>query len=426
MGKMDLGDAIAQQHAAAVRPPSFAAYLLAQAAWFLMLGEQMVLFPYLVRVVLGEGEVRFGIAQMAMQAPTGLLILFGGVVADRFDRQRILAFCALLAGAVVLAVAAFAGTGALSYELMITYAVAISVIGAFVNPARDALLSQVAPRPGDLQQAVSFASIAIFAGQLAGMALAAAAPIVGTPALLLSQVVLMAAMAWAALRTRPRPQEAGSARGGEPLLAFIGRQLAEGFSAAFASPTIASVLLGMMATGVFSVGCLLVAAPLLIEALLRGQAAPAEIASAFGVFNFIFWIGAMLASFALMRLRQTRRRGLILVAAVGGSGLSVVLMAAQAPFFLLCAVGLVWGATLGLVLTLGRGIVLACAPDVLRARVLSIFMLVWMLSGALGALLQGFLVRAVGPQDAMLISGGALASAFGGLLSTPLRNSEPA
>ncbi len=46
--------------AAADAPTGFPAYLFAHGAWFLAFGVQVVLFPYLVRVVLQENEVRFG------------------------------------------------------------------------------------------------------------------------------------------------------------------------------------------------------------------------------------------------------------------------------------------------------------------------------------------------------------------------------
>ncbi|MCA6324990.1 hypothetical protein, partial [Phenylobacterium sp.] len=79
-------------------PTGFSYYLVTQAAWFLAFGLQMVLFPYLVRVVLQEDEIRFGLAQMALQLPTVLLILLGGYMADRVDTLRaVLVGCGLCA-----------------------------------------------------------------------------------------------------------------------------------------------------------------------------------------------------------------------------------------------------------------------------------------------------------------------------------------
>ena len=62
-----------------VRSPTtgFPSYLYTHGSWFLAFGLQTVLFPYLVRVLLQENEIRFGLAQMSMQLPTVLLILLG-------------------------------------------------------------------------------------------------------------------------------------------------------------------------------------------------------------------------------------------------------------------------------------------------------------------------------------------------------------
>ena len=89
-------DATAAPTAAA--STGFPSYLYAHGGWFLAFGLQMVLFPYLVRVLLQENEIRFGLAQMSMQLPTVLLILLGGFVADRTDTRRtVLIGCGLCA-----------------------------------------------------------------------------------------------------------------------------------------------------------------------------------------------------------------------------------------------------------------------------------------------------------------------------------------
>ena len=65
-------------------------YLTSTASFLLPAGIQMVLFPYLIAVVLHEPAQTVGIAQMAGSLPALFLILFGGVIGDRFDQRRIL------------------------------------------------------------------------------------------------------------------------------------------------------------------------------------------------------------------------------------------------------------------------------------------------------------------------------------------------
>ena len=67
---MAVQEAAVEAVAPEAAPTRFGHYLVTHAAWFMTGGVQMVLFPYLVRVVLHENAVRFGFAQMSMQLPT--------------------------------------------------------------------------------------------------------------------------------------------------------------------------------------------------------------------------------------------------------------------------------------------------------------------------------------------------------------------
>lgn len=52
------------------RPNAFPVYLLGLASWFVPLGIQMVLFPWLVAVVLHMDAFAVGVAQAALMAPS--------------------------------------------------------------------------------------------------------------------------------------------------------------------------------------------------------------------------------------------------------------------------------------------------------------------------------------------------------------------
>jgi hypothetical protein len=59
----------------------FAVYLLGLGTWFVPLGIQMVLFPWLVAVVLHMDAFAVGVAQAALMAPSLLFLPLGGLVA---------------------------------------------------------------------------------------------------------------------------------------------------------------------------------------------------------------------------------------------------------------------------------------------------------------------------------------------------------
>lgn len=383
----------------------FPSYLFTQGAWFLAFGLQMVLFPYLVRVVLQENEIRFGLAQMSMQLPTVLLILLGGYVADRADTRRILlAGCGLCALS-FLALGIFVAGGHLTYATLIVYALGIGTIGAFVTPARDALLSRVAP--GSVQQAVGMASLAQFGGQILGMATAAAAPIVGLPALLFGQAAMMAAAAGAATRLRPRDIGPPRIREGS-VLGFIAGEISGGFRAAAASPVIAPVMICAVGMGLCFMGAFAVLLPLIVQGYFPADldaSARTRIAAALGVFSLTFWIGSILSATVLVRFGDIRRKGRVYLAALFTGSVVLVLCSLPMPFWLLCGLNFIWGLGGGVAMTLGRGLVQKHAPPDKVARILSIFTLGNMGAAPAGAVLYGVLAHAIGPRAAILFPG---------------------
>ena len=60
-------------------------YLAGLVSFVAPTGIQTVLFPWLVVVLLQETPERLGLAQMSLQAPIMLLIITGGIFADRFN-----------------------------------------------------------------------------------------------------------------------------------------------------------------------------------------------------------------------------------------------------------------------------------------------------------------------------------------------------
>ena len=396
---------VATPSAAPSAPTGFGGYLFAHGAWFLAFGLQMVLFPYLVRVILQEDEIRFGLAQMCLQLPTVLLILVGGFVADRSDTRRTVMLGCAASGLAFAVLGAFLTVGQLTYGLVIGYALSIGTIGAFVGPARDSLLSRVAP--GGVHQAVTFASLAQFGAQIVGMGIATLAPLLGIPALLFGQGGLMVAAAAAATRIRPRPAGTHRIREGG-VLSFMAGEIGGGFRAAIASPVILPVIICATGMGICFMGAFAVLLPLIVQsyfpAHLTGHART-EIAQALGIFNLLFWLGSMISAMALARLGHVRRKGIVYLCALTLGGLVLVACSIAMPFWLLCGLNFVWGLGGGVAMTLGRGLVQHYAPPDKLARVLAIFTLGLMGGAPAGAVFYGVLAHAIGPRAAILFPG---------------------
>jgi MFS family permease len=357
----------------------FPFYIGSLGAWFLGLGLQFVLFPWLVAIVLQAPPHLVGIAQTALMAPSIVFILLGGAVADHNDGRKLLIRYHLFSAIPPLVLAAVIGSGNLSYIAVVVFGLAIGTLGAFAMPARDALLGHVAG--GNLPRAVAIVTGVQFLAQLIGMVGASQAEALGAPVLLSIQAAIMAlgaAACWKLTPAAPNKDRAGGSR----FAAIV-----EGMREAFSTPSIWPVIIAMLGIGIFYIGSFNVLLPVMVRDDYGGGAQ--EIATV----NFFFWGGALVSIFAQVRLGQLRHPGKAMLVSLFLSALVLIAMALQLPFYGLCALCALWGISAGINMTQGRTIVQMAAPPSHRARILSLFQLGFMGGAPVGTLLIGYLAK---------------------------------
>ncbi|HKZ05186.1 MAG TPA: MFS transporter [Methylomirabilota bacterium] len=364
---------------------AFPWYLGGIASWFSSFGMQTIVFPWLVTVVLHEPPARVGVAQMSLMAPSILFMALGGAVADRADVRRLLVGGHLLVALPPFLLAAAIAQGHLSYAALIIYALAVGTVGAFVMPARDAMLGRVAG--ADVGRAVAVMSATQFGANLAGIAAGAAAGQLGAPTLLVLQGIVLALGGVAALQLPPAPPMAHA--GGSRLAA-----MRDGVREAMASPTIWPVLVAQLAVGILYVGAFLVILPLMVRDVYHGGSPELSLVS------FCFWGGTIAATLVQIRLGSLRRPGRAILVALTLGAVVLAAMSLAGPFPTLLALCLVWGLGAGVVITQGRTLIQIAAPESHRARILSLFQLGLMGGAPIGALLIGYLATLTGPRAA--------------------------
>jgi MFS family permease len=334
-----------------------------------------------------EDAAAVGITIGLQFAPMLLLLPLTGMVADRFDRRRVLAVTqssmAVLGGALGVVTL----TGHVTLWMVYGFALLLGIAAAFDAPARQAFVGELVP-DAQLSNAVSLNSASFNGARLigpgvAGLLIAA----IGPGWVFIANVLTFAAVlvALGLLRTddliplERRRRGRGAIREGvryvrgrsDLVLVLVLVFLWGTFGMNFA------VFLSTMTRIVFELG-----------------------PTAYGVLSSVLAVGAV--SGALLSARRAKPRlGIIAWAALGAGTALVVAALAPTPWVFgvaLVAVG-VGAMTL---MTTANSYVQTTTPPAMRGRVIALYMAVFVGGTPLGAPLMGLLAQTAGPRVAML------------------------
>ena len=388
-------------------PDGLRRFLIANSGFTFAMGIQHVMFSWLLAGPLAQTPERIGLAQAALMASGVAFILFGGLVAERVDGRRMLPVLHALAALPPLAVAWSVASGSLRYEQMLGYALAVGIAGAFIAPARDALLNRVSE--GAIPRAVALQLTAMWVGQLLGFVLAGSAERIGAASVLCVQAAALLAAAVAYTRVRPKHAHAGE-RGGSGLY-----EVFDAVREALRSPRLRAPLAMQFAIGLLLAGTWTVTTQLLVRDVYGGGAT--ETSLAFGA----MMIGTMAGTAAVALRGGVRRQGRLLVVAFVASGITTAVLSLAPTLRVALPIIVVWGAWNGLAVTMTRTIAQESAPASHRARVLSIFQLAILIGAPLGSWAMGLAIGSQGAARALwlpsagLFGAGAVAALASGL-----------
>ncbi|MBQ0718997.1 MAG: MFS transporter [Gammaproteobacteria bacterium] len=366
-----------------LRLSSFQYYLSGLGSSAVAMGLQVVIFPWLVVGVLHESADRVGLAQMAVMLPNLLLILLGGALSDNRHLGshlfRLYLLYLLPFGLMFIAV----NNDLLSYQLLIIFGASYGVITAFIQPARESLLSQVGGE--DLQGSVVRTTLVQFGAQSLGYLSAGLFDSIGLSILLVFQMVMFVAAGLFLRASNPvgEGQSKGRQRQSQSIVA--------GLKAVWHHARLRALMLLVGATGFLGFGVYLVAMPLMTREVY-GQSAVF-----YAGLQLSFTAGVLLANVLYLRLRGGfRQPGRVLVISLFCRGLIMLLIATHLPIALLFPAVLVWGMFSGISISLGRMMTHTEAPEAYRSRVVSIYQLAFFGTAPIGAWMTGQLISTHG------------------------------
>lgn len=374
-----------------IRP--LTAYLVGTGSWFAAFGLQSVLFTWLVTMVLLEPARNVGLAQMALLLPTATLILLGGSIADRVSSRRLCIAAHVLGTLPVCWLWYVLATDSLAFNKLLLFAVAMGTVQAFVTPARDGLLNQVAG--SDVQRTVVLTSMVQFGLQMLGLGLSMLADRFGPELLLATQVVVLLIGAVAYWRIPPDVESLQSVDGRPSIM----QSLSEGARTVLRSAHMRSIVVLNIALGILFMGSYMVATPVLIRAYYSTDS------SALAGVNMMNSLGLFVMIVVLLRLGSLQRPGRALLWALTSGGFVLAACALPIPFAGFLGVIFVWGLCGGVAMSMSRTVMQELAPAGQRGRVMSFYSFSMMGAGLFGAYWAGLLCTWFDPRIALLVNG---------------------
>ncbi len=353
---------------------------------------QIVAEVWLVLQLTGSG-LAVGLTTASQFAPILLFGVYGGLLADRFDKRKLLMATQAAMALPAIALFTLAVTGVVEVWMVIALAFVRGTVNALDNPGRQSFVIEMVG-PERLVNAVSLNSVIVHCARMVGPALAGI--VIATagvePCFLLNalsfpaMVIALVRMAPAELSTPPRVlREAGALRAS---LRYVAR------TPALAVPLAMMALVGMLS---FNFQVLL---PLLARFTFDGGPQTyALLVSSMGVGS----VGGALIAGARGRVSPQ-----LLVGASAAFG-AFTLLAAAAPTLPLAAAALVpvGAASVTFAAGVNSTLQLVVEPQ-MRGRVLALYSVVFLGSTPIGAPIAGALSELAGPRAGLML--GALAA----------------
>jgi MFS family permease len=357
---------------------------------------QRIAQDWLVLTITGSATA-VGITTALQFLPTLLLGLYGGVIADRFPKRKVLLVTQSMmgTGAAILAVLAF--TGQVQVWQVYALALFLGLATAVDNPTRQSFVTELVGKER-IRNAISMVSSTFQLGSLIGPALGGVLlGALGTGwAFALNAVTFFASIsALLMMREHEMPGLQAARRASAGMRIRDG--LKDGVRYAFHEPAVrwAIALVGIY--GMFAISLPVTLTAFADRVFHTG-------ATGYGVLNSVVAAGALTgALLSARRVRTPRLRNLVGIAAL--LAVTQILAAIQPSLWtfipLLSALGM---ATL-MFLTAAQSMVQLTTPDGLRGRVSGIYNLVFIGGGAIGGPLVGFLAQTWGARSSLLLSG---------------------
>lgn len=384
----------AKETFAALQYPNYRLWFIGQIVSLVGTWMQATAQGYLI-YDLTKSDAFLGYVSFANGLPTLLFTLFGGVVADRIPRRKLIVITqsSMMVLAAILAALTF--THLVQPWHIIVLAFLLGTANAFDAPARQSFVSELVER-SHMTNAIALNSTMFNIGTVigpafAGMVYAWVGPSWCFTINAASFIAVITALLLMKLSGVLTPTSHRS-----PM-----KELKEGLVYAWKEPTIHSLLVNLGFVGFFGFGLLTLIPAWAVDVLKGDVTTNGLLLSARG-------IGSLIGALMIASIGSKGTRGKIWMAGYLASPVFLILFAFMRwiPASLLMMVLAGWG--LMAMINTTNALIQSHVPDQLRGRVMGVYALVFMGGSPVGSLIAGWLADALGEPPTVLIFSGLL------------------
>jgi MFS family permease len=368
---------------AALKVRNFRLYFIGQLISMSGTWMQSVAQGWLVLQITGS-SVDLGIAVALQYVPMLFLGSYGGLIADRHAKRRILFFTQSSAGFLALLLGILVSTHHVTVFGVYLVAFGLGIVNLFDVPARQAFVQEMVGR--DLiANAVSLNSVLMNSGRLIGPAIAAGViALIGTAACFYANAGSFVAVLIALFLMRKSeflPMRTVAREKG---------QLRLGLKYAFVNPLLRNVIIAVAVVGTFAYN-FTVTLPLLARITFHEHSA-----GHYGVLMGAMGLGAVIGG--LMVARRSRPTPQLLALIMLGFGVSMTL-AAFAPTVTLAEISMIpTGAFSIALISTANSLLQLNSSEQMRGRVMSLYSIAFLGTTPIGAPLVGLVVSWSNPR----------------------------
>lgn len=385
----------------ALKYPNYRLWFIGQMVSLVGTWMQTTAQGYLIFELTGS-PVYLGYVGFAAGVPSWLFMLYGGIIADRVSRRKLMLVTQTFMMLLAFILALLTLTGLVQPWHIILLALALGTANAFDAPARVSFLVELVDRE-DMTNAVALNATMFNSATAVGPAVAGLTYALVGPAWCfiingLSYLGVLTALALMKLQRRPAAPRRGSTLD----------ELREGLRFVRGHQVIRTIILLVATNSLFGLAFATLLPAWSVRILGGGPTTNGLLQSGRGV-------GALIAALFIASLGRFQYKGKLLT--LGAFTFPTLLLAFSAARWLPLSILAMVGAGIGLIMmmNLSNALVQTLVPDALRGRVLSIYTLTFFGLMPVGALIAGTLAQQIG-EPATVVFGASMTLLAAGLI----------